>query len=260
MRFKLDFSIQGTHPHILPANYHIDFSSWIHKMLHFENKEFAEWLKTKGYSDPQGEYKIYTFSEFNFEQVKHQDDRLIIEGEKASLNLSFYAHEEIENFIPDIFIGKEFKIGDSISKVGFKVESLQRLPDPAFGYEIMKFSCISPMLITEPGKTDGVYLSPDQKGFDKVFFKNLMFKYANLVKFMPENSNGLTNLQDLQFKLLKKPKPRIIKIKSDSTHQKTVKGYLFDFSIKAPKALLQIGYFGGFGDLNNQGFGCCEVL
>ena len=258
MRFKLEFSIQGEKPFALPVGYHYELSSWIHKMLHFGNTDFTSWLQKKGYSDPNGAYRLYTFSDINFPGISHHQDRLIIEGDIADMIISFYAHGEIEPFIEKIFAGNFFKIGDNISKVAFKVERLEKLPVPDFDKGIAVFSCISPMLIAEPNTEN--YLNPEKNDFEKVFFKNLMFKYANLVKFMPGNSGaGLSNLKDLEFKLLSKAKSKIVKIRTDTPHQKSVKGYLFDFRVKAPEVLLGIGYHGGFGELNSLGFGCCRL-
>lgn len=261
MRFKLNFKLVGEAPFLLPTNYQNEFSSWIHKMLHFEVDGFGKWAREKGYTDSRGEYRMFTFSDVQFVGHKHQGDRLIVEHNEAAVVLSFYGDPEIEPFVFAIFENKEFKIGDKKGKVAFVVESIEKLQEalPDTTRE-MTFTCLSPMLIAEPGKTDGPFLSPDQKDFDKIFFKNLMFKYARLIKFMNEKpGNGLANLQDLKFKLHGKPKPRIVKIKTDSPHQLSVKGYVFDFTVKAPVELLNIGYNGGFGELNHLGFGCCGV-
>jgi CRISPR-associated endoribonuclease Cas6 len=260
MRFKIDLSVKGEKPYALPVNYQNEFSIWIHKMLHFGSKDFNGWIKQKGYSDPNGEYRLYTYSEIEFPEISHHEDRLILEKKTASFLLSFYAHEEIGGFIPDIFKDREFKIGDNKSKVAFIVAGIERIKEKDLSNGFARFTCVSPMLISEPGNNDVTYLSPDQKDFDKIFFKNLMFKYANLIKYMPDNTiNTLSNLKDLKFSLLSKPKSKIIKIKTDTPHQKSVKCYLFDFEIRAPEILLSIGYNAGFGDLNNLGFGCCEV-
>ncbi|RLD54679.1 MAG: CRISPR-associated endoribonuclease Cas6, partial [Bacteroidetes bacterium] len=34
----------------------------------------------------------------------------------------------------------------------------------------------------------------------------------------------------------------------------------YKFKIKAPKELLRLGYYAGFGEKNSMGFGCCEVV
>jgi CRISPR-associated endoribonuclease Cas6 len=263
MRFKIDFKLLGEQgPVTFPVNYQSEFSAWIHKILHFQNSDFTSWLAENKFLNSRGEYNLFTFSDVFLGPHKIQDGKILVEGEDAGMVLAFYAPMEIEPFILSIFSDQEFKIGDSRAKTAIRVTNISAIKIPDFQQsQKTKFTCLSPMLITPPNNPNPeVYLSPDQKDFDKVFFKSLMFKYANLVKFaFAGNGNGLSNLNDLQFKLLGKPKPRIIKIRTDSPHQKSVKGFMFDFEMKAPVELLRIGYNAGFGELNNLGFGCCEI-
>ncbi len=261
MRFKIDFKLPGEGPYSIPLNYQREISSWIYKMLHFQNQDFKNWLTENKYLDNNGEYKLYTFSDVDFGPAKLQGERMIIKNNQAVLYLSFYAPKEITSFIISIFKEQEFKIGDSTGKTTIKIEDLSEIAVPDFSKLNNKvaFSCISPILIADRGNSSETFLSPDEKDFDKAFFKNLMFKYANMVKHMKENSGGLANLSDLRFKLTGKPKTKIVKIKLDTPHHKAVKGYMFDFEIKAPVELLKIGYDSGFGELNDLGFGCCEV-
>lgn len=259
MRFKIDFKLLGEVPFSMPVNYQSEFSAWIQKTLHFQDNAFASWLKEKKYLDNLGEYKLFTFSDVELPPHRLQDERYLLDGDSARVVISFYADEEIRSYVEKLFSGQEFKIGDSRGKVAVKVENVNFIDYPAMTEkQKVRFSCLSPMLLAEPGNNAGTYVSPDQKGFDKIFFKSLMFKYANLVKFMTPG-NGLTGLNDLQFKLIGKPKTRTVKIKTDTPHQKAVKGYLFDFDVKAPLELLQIGYNAGFGELNHLGFGCCKI-
>lgn len=259
MRFKIDFKLLGEPPFSIPVNYQSEFSAWIHKILHFHDNAFTNWLKEKKYLDSTGEYKLFTFSDVVLPPHKLHDDRYQLEGDTANVVISFYAGQEIRAFIESMFPEIEFKMGDSRGKVALKVESIKHIEHPEFNEkQKIKFSCLSPMLLSEPGNNSGAYISPEQKDFDKVFFKSLMFKYANLVKYMSQG-NGLTGLNDLQFKMIGKPKSKTVKIKTDTPHQKAVKGYVFDFEIKAPLELLQIGYNAGFGELNHLGFGCCEI-
>lgn len=260
MRFKIDFKIQGEAPFSIPQNYQSEISTWIHKQLHFQNPDFKNWLADNKYLDSNGEYKLYTFSDIEFGPAKAQNERITIESNHGSLFLSFYAPEEIRSFIIPIFKDQEFKIGDSRGKTAIKTENITEVNKPDFSkLNKIVFSCISPMLIADKGNSSEIFSSPDQKDFDKIFFKSLMFKYANMVKYMNENNGGLANLNDLKFKLIGKPKTKIVKIKLDTPHQRAVKGYMFDFEVKAPVELLKIGYNSGFGELNNLGFGCCEV-
>lgn len=260
MRFQIKFELQGEGPFEVPVHYHNEFASWIFKVLHFGDEEFSRWLQSQGYLDSQKEYKLFTYSDVSFGDYKVQGDRLVIARQNAEMLISFYATPEIEPYVYKLFKDQEFRIGDSKGKVTVRIVDVVKLGDPELQLQEVFFTCISPMLISDASKGNAIYLSPEDKGFDKVFMKSLMAKYANLIKLGPDKgANGLSNLQDLAFKLHGKPKGRIIKIKTDTPHQKTLKGYVFDFSLKAPESLLKIGYLGGFGEMNHLGFGCCEI-
>jgi len=260
MRFTIDFKLLGNAPFSIPVNYQSEFSTWLHKVIHFQNSQLKSWFLENKFVDPTGEYKLYTFSDVNFAPGKIIDDRVVIDSSRASMILSFYGHKDIGSLIIDSFSDQEFKIGDSKGKTAIKIETIKLLEQPVFtDSKVIGFSCLSPLMIAEPGKNSEVFLSPDAKGFDKVFFKSLMAKYAGLVKYMPNGGGGLTGLNDLRFKLIGKPKAKTIKIRVDTPHQKSVKGYLCDFEIKAPAELIRIGYNCGFGELTYLGFGCCEV-
>ena len=60
--------------------------------------------------------------------------------------------------------------------------------------------------------------------------------------------------------ILSKPKSRLITIKANTPHESKLRGYLFDFKIKAPAEVIKLGYYAGFGEKNSLGFGCCEVI
>ncbi|MFW5687385.1 MAG: CRISPR-associated endoribonuclease Cas6, partial [Bacteroidota bacterium] len=235
MRFKIDFKLLGNAPFFFPVNYQSEFSTWIHKMLHFQNPEFSKWLADKKYiEESTAEYRLYTFSDVEFQGHKVQDDRMVVEGDDATMTISFYAPLEIEPFIISIFENQEFKIGDSRGKVPIKIQNIELIGEPNFKADgLTAFSSLSPILIPD-GNNHGTFMAPDHKDFEKAFFKSLMFKYANLVKFIPAGiGQELSGLNDLRFQLVGKPKPKIVKVKTDTPHQKAVKGFMFDFKMKA---------------------------
>ena len=56
------------------------------------------------------------------------------------------------------------------------------------------------------------------------------------------------------------PKSKLIKIKSGTAHQSSIRGYVFKFKIKAPGELVSIMYNSGMGSLCSQGFGFINEL
>lgn len=259
MRFRIVMDLVGEGPNLLPVSYQPEFSSWIYKTLHFGSDSLFKWLEKGGYLDQNNEYHLYTFSNLKLTDFSHEGDRLLIKQSSTSMCLSLVAAEGIEPFISELFQKQEPRIGDKKSKVQFKVSQVERLPEPEFS-DNMTLSCISPLVLTNREKKKPEFLAPDEKNYGVLFFKNLMAKYATMVKQLPSASQGgLSGLTDLKFKLLGKPTSRVVRINPGTPYQASIKGYLFDFAVQAPAELIRLGYHAGFGDQGQQGFGCCKI-
>ena len=263
MRFKLSLEIYGQ-SRVLPINYQYEFSSWIYKTIHFGNPEFAEWLHTHGYMNGKKQFKGFTFSKLKSDKYDVKGDRIELQSHNASLYVSFYAEEAVEPFILGLFRNMEFGIGDKISKVQFRVTSIEKLPEPTW-LPKMSFRLVSPVIIskkeTEMSK-NATYLSPDEQCYAELFIKNLLSKYlavmaqkiksSQLITLVNTNATGIT--------LIGKPKSKLVKIKVGTPGETSLKGYMFDFTITAPVELIKLGYYAGFGEKNSLGFGCGETL
>ncbi|MFH2143812.1 MAG: CRISPR-associated endoribonuclease Cas6 [Bacteroidota bacterium] len=255
MRFKLILEKTGVRD-ILPINYQYEFSSWIYKIIHYGNPEFAEWLHSKGYMTKNRQFKLFTFSNlFNFRYTQN-NDRLILDSDQISIILSFYPDEIIEPFVVGLFKEQKFKIGDKTSAVDFIVKTIEKLDEPIFE-DKMQFKLISPIHIIQlnPFNTNKIeHLNPFHKDFERLFISNLMEKFNAFHKTVDLNSVGFN------LKLLSEPVKRLIRIKADRPEETKLTGYLFSFEINANKELTSIGYYAGFGKANSLGFGCTEIL
>lgn len=262
MKFKLTLEPikQGR---ILPINYQYEFSSWIYKTIHSGNPGFSEWLHSHGYMDGHKQFRLFTFSRLYPEKYRVQGDRIELQGNNAVIYISFYAEEAVEPFIIGLFQNQEFAIGDKISKVQFHVKSIEKLPELEW-LETMTFRTETPIVISikenETSKS-AKYLSPENNGYDNYFLKNLITKHLALMKQQNKLNQQITfgNTPGIKFTLLNKPKSKVIKIKTGTLEETSIKGYLFDYSISAPIEIIKLGFYAGFGEKNSLGFGCVEV-
>jgi len=262
MRFKLIIEkFERKDNDLLPINYQYELASWIYKTIHYGNAEFADWLHKHGYMNDKKQFKLFTFSNLLINEIKLIKDRLQIKSNQAELIVSFYMDEAIEPFIIGIFQQQEFSLGDRISKVQFRVKSIEKMQEPEFREE-MTFRTLSPVVISKLDETinsNAIYLSPEDENYSSFFIKNLLSKYVAILKSKPQQGNLLNFVNnDLRFELINKPKSKLIKIKTDTPQQTQVKGFLFDFKLSAPVELMKLGYFAGFGEKNSLGFGCGE--
>lgn len=261
MRFKLSLELTGEHSQQLPVNHQYEFASWILKAIQYSNPSFIQWLQQNGYMNVNREFQYFTFSQPSFPGAVQDGDRLIINNKEASLCVSFLNNEELASFVKGVFENQEFRIGDKISKASFIVKNVEPLTEPSFE-PVMHFQTTSPLVLSKDNGKKTVFLSPEDKEFELLFFKNLMVKYASLVKFFPQwaGESNFPNLSEMKLEVLSQPKGKVVKTRTELPQPVSVKGYLFDFKITAPARLLSIGYQNGFGEQNHFGFGCTQVL
>ena len=253
MRFKLSITAIGSNRNI-PINYQYPFSSWIYKTVHEGDKSFAQWLHQTGYTDGNKRFKGFCFSYLQNGKFKANSNRLEIISKNVSLYISFYLPQVAEPFILGLFNAQDFSIGDSKSRVDFKVNTIERLPNPVFKRK-MQFRCLSPIHVTHynerADKTD--HLHPDHKEYKRLFFENLQNKY----KAFHDKDIDVSNCK---LEILTEPRKKGITLKEGTKQQTKLIGYTFNFSLQAPKELMKLGYHAGFGKAGSQGFGCGEVI
>ncbi len=252
MRFKLNLSITGKQNQI-PINYQYPISAWIYKTIHEGNKEFADWLHEKGYTDGKKNFKGFCYSNLMNGKFKPDNDRLHILSSTVNLYISFYLPEVAEPFILGLFNAQSFTLGDKKTQVDFAVSSIERLANPEFEAK-MNFKCLSPIHLTHynerANKTD--HLHPDHKEYERLFFENLQNKYKAF-------HNKDIDVSGCKLEILTEPRKKGITLKEGTKQQTKLIGYTFNFSLQAPIELTKIGYNAGFGKAGSQGFGCGEV-
>jgi len=261
---RLKISLQRTKFSSLPINYQYELSSWIYKVIRTGNPGFSEFLHRQGYSFGKKRFRLFTFSKLSLGEFRLSGDRIILSGDDVSLVVSFFIDNALLHFIKGLFIDQRFSLGDIKSSVEFVVRNIQSLPEPCI-MEQMTFRCLSPICVSRPrndnGKLRADYLSPVDPDFAPLLFENLIAKYIAATGHDNTETNALIRAADKtgRFDLLSQPRSKLITIKAYTPQETKVKGYEFDFTLKAPAELLKFGYASGFGEKNSLGFGCVEV-
>ena len=255
MRFELTLTLANRHQNVLPLNYQYELSSLIYKTINQSNPQFAAWLHDKGYSDNTKQFRLFTFSNFNVRDREIIDDRLIIKSEVVKLIFSTLPEETLQHFVTGLFMDREFTIGDRLSKVGFRVTSIEALRPPVFKDE-MYFKTLSPIFVSQKieGRKQARHLPPNEHGYIQLIINNLKEKlriYTGIASTL--------DVQEASLELLSSPKQKGIVIKANTPQATKLISYHYNFKIKADPELLRIGFYTGFGEKGSQGFGCCEV-
>lgn len=254
MRLKLNLKLLKGN--VLPCNYMYELSSCLYKILNEGNPEFTAWLHDKGYCKGKKTFKLFTFSNLYISRFAIKGDRLHILTDNMFLIVSFYPIEAIDAFVIGLFKNRQIEIGDRKSRILLEVEAIERLSRPNIVSK-MVFKTISPMFIEEQFQDNPqtIHLGPKDPRFAELLHLNLLEKYRAFYGKEPESSLPVMHLS-----LLSVPKAKTITLKAGTPQETKIKGYMFRFGLEGQPELLRLGYDGGFGRLNSQGFGCVEVM
>jgi CRISPR-associated endoribonuclease Cas6 len=252
MRFRLKLQVDHDFGSILPLNYQLEVSRLIYDILTEDKYSFRQWLNYNNIP-----YKnhppLFNFSNIIVVERKIYGDRMLILSDTVELTISFLLDSCTEKFVHYAFDNLIFTLGDSASKIRLKVIGIEKLFSQKFS-DKMQFVARSPIVLKSYGNSRYVrFLTPTDLEYNDLFIKDLEEKHQIYSGNRIENQNVRTSVE-----LLTEPKSKLLGING---HQRElVKGYLFRFTINAPKELLEIGYKIGFGDKNNLGFGFCDIL
>ncbi|MEA3497182.1 MAG: CRISPR-associated endoribonuclease Cas6 [Bacteroidota bacterium] len=260
MRIKITFQLSGK-KQVLPLNYQYPISAWIYKVFAQADKEFASKLHEAGYKLENGKtFKLFTFSQLKFPKhtwkIIPKSDRIEIWSRKVFLTIAFQLPEQMENFVMGLFQNQKASIGDKISQIDMKVETIEVLKNEIPNTATVKIKPLSPITLGlfEENKKYETYILPTHPKYKELFLKNLIDKYE-------ASGKNRLYLDDLDFNVVKLyTKTSMQKIKANTKAETKVRAYWFDFELTAPKELIELGLNAGFGSMNSMGFGMCELV
>ncbi|AYO58299.1 CRISPR-associated endoribonuclease Cas6 [Chryseobacterium sp. 6424] len=244
----------------LPINYQYPLSAAIYHILSKGDASYASFLHEYGYGKG---FKLFTFSQLNF-PFRIEGDRLLMIGHEASFLVSFHLPQAMESFVKGLFQSEEVVIADKKSKAGFKVKSVESLPDPLQNYKehelvniiIRPLSPIVAGLMKENGKYD--FLPPDDPRFTECLIYNWRNKIATV--FDEESAEGALLLMGTVF-MKTLPKSRLLTIKADTEAETKIRGWMnFELNVTAERRFVELLLNAGVGVYNSMGCGCVEVM
>lgn len=255
MRFKLTLRIdEHSFNNYIPINYAYELSAVIYRILSKSGTDYAAWLHDNGFEIDGKHFKLFTFSRLYVPQYHIEGDRMEIISDSVEWQISFLPERSTKEFIQGIFQNQTFELGTRAANARFVVEQIAALAPPLFS-ETMEFETLSPVCISRRRKDGGTdYLSPDAQ--DVAFFirQNLLNKYKAFTE------KDFSDDFNFSFEVLSKPKSSLITIKSGTSAQTRVRGFMCRFRITAPVELMTILYESGVGEKGSVGFGMCRLL
>ena len=263
---RLELQLSCIPNSVLPLNYQYPLSSWIYKVLSSADPDFADWLHRQGYDATGKHFKLFTFDRIDFAppyDLKRVKGGVLLQSGKMRLGISFFVEEAIQHFVIGLFKKSTMSLGDrNFRAVDFSIDAIEMLPkivfQPTMRYRANTSICISEKV---EGQTQAQYQSPEKEHYANLFVNNLIQKFtAVLLKKSLAGGAKVDQNSAIHFRALSKPKSRLIHIKSGTPQETKVRGFHFDFELTAPVEIQELGYYGGFGEKNPQGFGFVGII
>lgn len=254
MRLKIFLDPENNH-FVLPINYHYQLSSAIYKIFRNGSREVASWLHDFGYKDEKGRtLKLFNFSNLHFDRYTLEKNLINCFGATTLVFSSPLETKLVKVFIDGIFKEPLVRLRFQYGTLNFRIKTIE-IQEDLLTNDIQTYSLISPATISVQSNSNGKkrikYLNPSDEEFSFRLSNNLKkkFKILNNIEY---NGDILININSNNIK------SKLITIKEGSPQEIKVKGYLFDFQMKAQQEIHRIAYFCGIGEKNSLGFGMIE--
>jgi CRISPR-associated endoribonuclease Cas6 len=245
-------------------DYQYPVSCWIYKIIRNGNPDFKGWLKSNGFISSKQVFRFFSFSNFllNKNNTETRGDRIMLLDDKVSLVFSVLVKTDPCDFVNSLFLGQELSIGDKKSRVFFKITKVECL-EPVELQESIKLKMLSPTVVSMEGIENESnipisFLSPDDVEYKYQFLKNL-FDKVQLLNGKKATSDDF-DIDGLTFDFLTDPVKSFIPITNCNNEPIEIPAFTYEFKLQAPPNLLSAGLDGGFGWLNNKGFGVAEII
>ena len=254
MRLKIFLDSEKNH-FVLPINYHYQLSSAIYKIFQNGSREVATWLHDFGYKDEKGRtLKLFNFSHLQFSRFKIEGNLINCSGITTFIFSSPLETKLVKIFIDGIFKEPLVTLHFQSGILNFRITTIEILED-LITNSIQTYSLISPATVSVQSNSNGKkrikYLNPNDEEFVMRLSNNLKKKFKILNNIEYNEDIGITiNSGSIKSKL--------ITIKEGTPQEIKVKGYQFDFQMKAKPEIHRIAYYCGIGEKNSLGFGMIE--
>lgn len=243
----------------VPINYQYPLSAAIYKIIHQADEQYSAFLHNSGYKHKGKSFKLFSFSDLRV-PFRNSGDRLLINGDPASLTIGFHVDEAATNFIRGLFINQQLDVADKISRTQFTVNEVQLLPDMLASMngndvEVM-LQPLSPLVVGRKNARGNYdFLNPADAEFNYWLIHNWLEKYHAV--------NGEAETESLKKQISVQVltpqheiRSRLITIKAFTPQQTQIRGFTkFRMKVKAPKQLIELALDAGLGLYNAQGMG-----
>lgn len=251
MQLKLQIQpIQQYRP--LPKDHSYILASAFYNIIKSSDKEFAEFLHQKGWTDGNKSFKFYTFSRIQNVNTKNY---MIELKQESFINFHSPHHEIVQHVVMGLFQKHQLKL---YGFADFEIRSVESLPD--LSADITEIDCmsLSPILIHKKNEQNQKWaIYPAEAEWAQLAINNLEEKWNVLHQTDQKFKSADLSIQiDHQFLQDKKYYGNKSKIGNEGH---LYRGYQFPFRLQGKNELIKFAIDTGIGENNAMGFGCIKM-
>ncbi len=246
---QIDITLIPDDKLLLPLPYNQVVQGFIYN--HLEDV-LSSWLHDEAYEFNQRRYKLFVFGRL-VGKYTISEKRIEFQG-PISLSVRSVNKEVISSFAEELIDKKRVILG----RTWCTVSNISITPDPNIDLsKPVQIRAISPITVYSTlrafdGRKKTYYYFPMETDWERQILENLVRKSQAVDGI---EYNGIPDGARIKPKRVDNSHMKIIKYKST-----IIKGWMGTYETFLPQDLFFIGYNGGFGAKNSQGFGMVEII
>ena len=252
MRIKLTLT-QTKPKQLIPSSYHHAVASFIYRTIEKSDPQYSQWLHSKGFQDGNKKFKFFNFSDFYIPERNFMHNKIEILSNNFTLNVSMLSDQTTEHLIIGMFQSGKMKIFDNQTVAEFNVKFIETVPEPDFN-ETMRYRILTPVVLSKKilkNEKDYVYyLEPGEDDYNLYFVNNLLAKYK-----IYSGAEIINPQAKFEFKILSDFKKELRTLITGENSESKIRGYKYEFELKAPPDIHRMLWMSGIGIKNSMGFG-----
>lgn len=227
----------------------------------FEQADFSKLQLFLNEKDEYIRYIPFTFSNLVLDKTEVIEEKgsIIHVGDEATLDIRILLEDDATDYLYQLIQGQIIRLNSGEATVEYRVCAVEVVPPPIFLGE-MVYSAVTPVFLFDQSQSGGSeFISPSDARYPELFKTDLLKRFASAI---PELSS-ITNIDhycpEIEFQPISQVEEEEIVFNMYQYELVHLKGFRYDFKLKASPLLQEFGYYAGFGAQNSLGFGCVNV-
>lgn len=242
-----------------PLNYQYQLSAALESI--FEQADFSKLHLFLNDKDEFVRYIPFTFSHLDLDKIKIIEEKgsLIHQGDEGTLDIRILIEDDAIDYLYHLILGKRIRFNSGDDMVEYRIDDIEVIPPPVFKGE-MVYSAVTPVFLYDQSQSGGFeFISPSHERYPELFKTDLLKRFASVIPELKSITELDQYCPEIEFQPISQVEEEEIVFNMYQYELVHLKGFRYDFKLKASPLLQEFGYYAGFGAQNSLGFGCVNV-